>query len=197
MKKILCVIIITLVLVALSSCTQPLPADTLVPTVTPAPVVETMPAYTWEFDPTPRPTYESVLVVTPTPNPWSGRSWELRPSTIPTPISIIIAQPEDQIVAENDLCYFYAEHFDGSVGTWHIVSPDDRIDIHAEWIGSVMPPAVFVECDDYNGLTIHNTLARLDGWKVYCQFNDGTKTDNAYIIIDKTQPRVGIEMPPM
>ena len=126
-----------------------------------------------------------------------AQTWEFDPSSMPSPGALVIIQPEDQIVAENDWSYFYAEHVDGSVGTWHIVSPDDRIDIHAEWIGSVMPPAVFIECDDYNGLTIHNTLARLDGWKVYCQFNDGTKTDNAYIIIDKTQPRVGIEMPPM
>ena len=169
MKKYLCVIVIIMVLITFSSCTKPSPADTPLSTVTPAHIVATTPAYTWEFD----------------------------PSSGPSAGSLVIIQPEDQVVAENDWSYFYAEHVDGSVGTWHIVSPDDRIDIHAEWIGSVMPPAVFVECDDNNGLTIHNTLARLDGWKVYCQFDDGTKTDYAYITIDKTQPRVGIEMPPM
>lgn len=95
----------------------------------------------------------------------------------------IIVQPDDQLVYEHSACSFVAIHREFLNGTWHFVSPSGDADIESNMIAEYFPD-LGVYTDEYTEIIISNVTKELDGWSVYCEFEDGEITRSAKIKVD-------------
>ena len=103
--------------------------------------------------------------------------------TMDTQEGNIIVQPDNQIVYEGSACSFVAIHREFMAGTWHFVSPSGDADIEIGMITDYFPD-LGVYSDEYTELLICNITKELDGWSVYCEFEDGAKTRDAQIKVN-------------
>jgi len=113
----------------------------------------------------------------------------VEPATaLPAPTEIaadsnIIVQPVDLTVKDGGDCSFTAIHREFLTGTWHFVSPSGDADIDSNMIIDYFPD-LGVYSDEYTELLVCNISKELDGWSVYCAFEDGAQTRNARIKVD-------------
>jgi len=109
-------------------------------------------------------------------------------TALPAPTEIaadsnIVVQPIDQSVRDGGDCSFIAIHRELLSCTWHFVSPSGDADIEIGMITDYFPD-LGAYSDEYTELLICNITKELDGWSVYCVFEDGAQTRNARIKID-------------
>ena len=103
--------------------------------------------------------------------------------TMDTQEGNIIVQPDDQVVYEGSVCSFVAIHREFMAGTWHFVSPSGDADIESNMIAGYFPD-LGIYTDEYTEIIISNVVKQLDGWSVYCEFEDGARTRDAQIKVN-------------
>ena len=138
---------------------EPSPVVIITPTPTKSPAIPT---------PTPAPTPAPVPSALPSPTPEKSK------------LPIITKNPTDETVKAGGSCMFIAKYENAIWARWHFVSPDGKVDIQYDAIGTKFPDLVVIR-GDYSDMRLQNIPYELNGWRVYCRYsnNDGyvdTKT---------------------
>ena len=156
-KRILCIVLSALMMLALTGCMGSRPA----PTPEPLPSMTAQPTPV----PTPAPTPEPTPEPTPAPNP--------EPSA-PAPEIYKNPRREKQHPGQTAVFIAGADPYD-EVG-WRAIAPDGQ-DVSLEAFQSVFPDCSVLGIYS-DTLTITNVSLDMNGWSFYCVFvNEGTRSD--------------------
>ena len=164
-KRILCIVLSALMMLALTGCmaARPAPTPEPLPAVTVTPTPEPTPALTPE--PTPEPTPE----LTPEPT--------IEPETEPSaPAPEIYKNPirEKQLQGQTAVFIAGADPYD-EVG-WRAIAPNGQ-DVSLEAFQNVFPGCSVLGIYS-DTLNITNVSLDMNGWSFYCVFvNEGTRSD--------------------
>ena len=178
-KRILCIVLSALMMLALTGCmgSRPTPTPEPLPTVistpeptpapTPEPTPEPIPSPT--LAPTPEPTLEPTVEPEPEPSAPAPEIYKnpRREKHIPGQTAVFIAGADPYVEAG-----------------WRAVSPDG-LDVSLEAFKNVFPNCSVMGTYT-DTLTIYNVSLDMNGWSFYCVFvNEGSqaKTDNAALFV--------------
>ena len=176
-KRIICIVLSALVMLALTGCMRAKPAPTPepLPAVTPTP--EPTPAATPEPTPEPAPEPTPEPAPEPTPEP----TVEPEPSA-PAPEIYKNPRREKHVPGQTAVFIAGADPYDEA--GWRAVSPDG-LDVSLEAFKNVFPNCSVMGTYT-DTLTIYNVSLDMNGWSFYCVFvNEGSqaKTDAAALFV--------------
>ena len=172
-KRILCIVLSALMMLALTGCmgSRPAPTPEPLPTVTAPPTPEPTPA------PTPEPTPEPTPA--PTPEPTPEPTVELTPEPEPepsAPVPEIYKNPRREKHVPGQTAVFIAEADPYDEAGWRAIAPNG-LDVSLEAFQNVFPSCSVLGIYS-DTLTITNVSLDMNGWSFYCVFvNEGTRTN--------------------
>lgn len=136
--------------------------------------------------PTPTPMVEVTPTPIPTPTPISAPTPTAAPTPEPTsPLPIINKDPTSETVYEGGGCMFVSWFENATIAVWHFVSPDDSIDLTYTQAAKQFPTLIIIN-GMYSIMTLDNIPLGLNGWKVYCEYqneNGSINTGTALITV--------------
>ena len=172
-KRILCIVLSALMMLALTGCmgSRSAPTPEPLPTVTAPPTPEpTLP-------PTPEPTPEPPPAPTAEPTPELTPEPTIEPETEPSaPAPEIYKNPIREKQLPGQTAVFIAEADPYDEAGWRAISPDG-LDVSLEAFKNVLPNCSVMGTYT-DTLTIYNVSLDMNGWSFYCVFvNEGTRTN--------------------
>ena len=170
-KRILCIVLSALMMLALTGCMAARSAPTPEPLPTVTPTSEPTPA------PTPAPTPEPTPAPTPEPTPELTPEPTIEPETEPSaPAPEIYKNPIREKQLPGQTAVFIAEADPYDEAGWRAIAPNG-LDVSLEAFQNVFPSCSVLGIYS-DTLTITNVSLDMNGWSFYCVFvNEGTRTN--------------------
>ena len=172
-KRIICIVLSALVMLALTGCMSSKPA----PTTEPLPTVTAPPTLEPTLHPTPEPTPEPTPAPTAEPTPELTPEPTIEPETEPSaPAPEIYKNPIREKQLPGQTAVFIAEADPYDEAGWRAIAPNG-LDVSLEAFQNAFPSCSVLGIYS-DTLTITNVSLDMNGWSFYCVFvNEGTRTN--------------------